>query len=250
MAWGISKDGSELIESGAPSLNFRLEGAPGLGKNEIVYEIARQLSVPLYIVQGHEEMTPEDLALLLTPEPEAEYGGSIPLTLRASALATALYEGALCFFDEINRVPERALSPLASVLDGRQYVASAMAGVKIGPKDDEARRRFRFCCAMNPSLSDNGHVLPDYIEQRTLPVIQIDHPEFKDLYKIVEATLQPSPDFLSAFEDWYERESDRQLSIRQAITLVKYAKNFDEHVGGSKASIFERVASYVFPRRG
>lgn len=249
VAWGISPNGRNLIDSSVPPLSFRLEGAPGLGKNEIVYEIARQLNMPLYIVQGHEELTPEDLALLLTPDPEASYGEAIPLTLRASPLATALYEGALCFFDEINRVPERALSPLASVLDGRQYVYSAMTGLNIGPVDQEARERFRFCCALNPALSNAGHVLPEYIEQRTLPVIEISRPPFEDLQEIIQTALRPSPDFLDAFVSWYHQEERLDVSVRQAVALMNYAMNYEQHVGGPKAKIFERVASLVIGRR-
>ncbi|MET8759469.1 MoxR family ATPase [Lentzea sp. NPDC004782] len=249
VAWGISSDGTELVDSSAPPLNFRLEGAPGLGKNEIVYEIARRLDMPLYIVQGHEEFTPEDLALLLTPDPEAVYGEVPPLTLRASPLATALYEGGLCFFDEINRVPDRALSPLASVLDGRQYIYSAMTGMNIGPRDSAARKRFRFCCALNPSLSNEGHVLPEYIEQRTLPVIEIDHPPFEDVHEIIRTSLSPSPDFLVAFTDWYYEQERQDISVRQAVALMNYAMNYEQHVGGQKTKIFDQVASFVVGRR-
>ncbi|MHA5053891.1 AAA family ATPase [Streptomyces sp. SD15] len=249
VAWGISPDGRELLDSGVPPLSFRLEGAPGLGKNEIVYEIARRLDRPLYIVQGHEELTPEDLALLLTPDPETAQGDSIPLTLRASPLATALYEGGLFFFDEINRVPERALSPLASVLDGRQYVYSAMTGVNIGARDEDARARFRFCCALNPSLSNAGHVLPEYIEQRTLPVIEITQPPFEHLREIIQTSLSPSPDFLDAFVAWYQQEERLDISVRQAVALMNYAMNYEQHVGGPKIKIFERIASLVVGRR-
>jgi len=250
IAWGVSADGSQLLPSGLSPLSFRLEGAPGLGKNEIVYELARRLEIPLYILQGHEEFTPEDLALLLTPDPEEQYEGAIPLTLRASPLATALYTGGLFFFDEINRVPERALSPLSSVLDGRQYIYSAMTGMNIGPMDEDARQRFRFCCALNPSLSNAGHVIPEYIEQRTLPVIEIERPPLEDLHRIVETTLEPSPEFLRAFKDWYGEQGREEISVRQAITLMIYAMNYERQVGGEKTGILRNVAELILGRRG
>jgi hypothetical protein len=249
IAWGVSPDGTQLMDDGRPPLSFRLEGAPGMGKNEIVYEIARRVDLPLYIVQGHEELTPEDLALLLTPDPEAAYGDAVPLTLRASPLATALHEGGLFFFDEINRVPERALSPLASVLDGRQYIYSAMAGMNIGPRDDEARARFRFCCALNPALANAGHVLPEYIEQRTLPVIQIEQPSFDDLRTILQTSLSPSPDLLDAFEQWYQKEERYDVSVRQAIALMTYAINYERQVGGEKGSLLRKLAVLVLGRK-
>jgi MoxR-like ATPase len=255
IAWGISPDGSKLLPDGGPPLSFRLEGAPGLGKNEIVYELARRLNKPLYILQGHEEFTPEDLALLLTPDTDAEYGGSIPLTLRASPLATALYTGGLFFFDEINRVPERALSPLASVLDGRQYIYSAMTGMNIGPRDDDAFRDFRFCCALNPSLSNAGRVLPEYIEQRTLSVIEIKRPPIEDIREILAAALKPSQEFLDDFEEWYAEEQHEQISVRQAIALMNYAMNYERQVGaaragGRKIGILRQVSEVILGRRG
>ncbi|WP_054813352.1 AAA family ATPase [Nocardia arizonensis] len=249
IAWGVSDDGTRLIDNGVPPLSFRLEGPPGFGKNEIVYEIARRLDMPLYILQGHEEFTPEDLALLLTPDPNTVEGDPLRLVLRASPLATALYEGGLFFFDEINRVPERALSPLASVLDGRQYIYSAITGINIGPQDEEARARFRFCCALNPSLSNAGHVLPEYIEQRTLPVIEILKPPYEDLRTIIQTALDPSPEFLDAFESWYTQEERDDVSVRQVVALMRYAMNYADKVGGDKLGILHKVSSLIFGRK-
>lgn len=236
IAWGVDPDGSRLLPMRSAPLHFRLEGPPGLGKNEIVYKLARDLGIPLYIMQGHEEFTPEDLSLLLTPDPQADYGQVAPLTLRASPLATALRTGGLFFFDEINRVPERALSPLASVLDGRLSLASAMTGITITPQDEEARRTFRFCCALNPALSQAGHVLPEYIEQRTLPVIEVLPPPFEDLRLILKETLKPSEDLLREFDDWHSRSEPDEFSVRQAIALMNYAVRHLEQAGPQRAA--------------
>jgi hypothetical protein len=112
-AWRVSSNGKSFMPGAAQPLNFRLEGPPGVGKNEIVYEIARALGKPLYIIQGHEELTPEDMALLLVPDSSPQSENRVPIILQASPLATAILTGGLFFFDEINRVPDRALSPLA-----------------------------------------------------------------------------------------------------------------------------------------
>lgn len=252
-AWGIDAD-YKLAENAANPLHFRLQGLPGLGKNEIVYELARQLNMALYIIQGHEELTPEDLALLIVPgmvPVDPDYPDELvqSFALRASPLATAIYKGGLFFFDEINRVPERALSPLASVLDGRQSIYSAMAGIHIGPRDEEARQRFRFCCALNPALSESGHVLPEYIEQRTLPVIEIDRPPFDDLLIILQRTLSPPEAFLDAFEEWYEDEQGREISVRQAIALMNYAMNFKAQSDDSEIGTLRWVQSAIFGKQ-
>ena len=223
-AWGITEDGKNLLDNFSP-LHFRLEGSPGCGKNEIVYEIARNLKLPLYTIQGHEEVTPEDLSLLLVPDVASSDSRGAPLTLRASPLATALLTGGLFFFDEINRVPERALSPLASVLDNRSSIYSAMTGLHL-QASQETRRHFRFCCALNPQLSDAGHgVLPEYIEERTLPAIQVNYLPFEDINNILRQNLDVSTGDSEEFEFWYRKESERRLSVRQALTIMRYARS-------------------------
>jgi MoxR-like ATPase len=224
-AWGISEDGTRLLSDAAP-LHFRLEGSPGCGKNEIVYELARHLRLPLYTIQGHEEVTPEDLSLLLVPQIGSSSAGNVPLTLRASPLATALLTGGLFFFDEINRVPPRALSPLASVLDSRSSIYSAMTGLHLTALSTEAAAGFRFCCALNPQLSDPGRgVLPEYIEERTLPAIQVDYLPLSDLNQILRENLPVSNDDMEAWEAWFRRKSGRRLSVRHALTIMRYSRS-------------------------
>ena len=230
-AWAINAEGTDFVRHLNP-LNFRLEGPPGVGKNEIVYEIVRKLTenndVPFYSIQGHEEMTPEDLSILLTPDNTGE--NNTNLILRASPLATAIFEGGIFFFDEINRVPERALSPLASVLDSRKYIYSAMTGIKIAPKNEEARSRFRFCCALNPNIGDGvGNSLPEYIDQRTLPIIKVDYHQSKSLIKIV-SNITEKEEYVSGFEKWHDEEIKTNITTRQAIAIIHYALNlrFDQ----------------------
>jgi len=213
------------IDPGMIPLHFRLEGPPGVGKNEIVYEIARQLArsmdMPFYSIQGHEEMTPEDLSILTVPDPAG--GGLMPFRLQASPLATALYTGGLFFFDEINRVPARALTPLASVLDRRRSLYSASSGLTIRPRNEEASERFRFCCALNPAVGNAGEaMLPDYIDERTLPVIKVDPPDIGSLREILERNVAPSAAVLENFEEWYRDSIVKEMSVRQVIALVVY----------------------------
>jgi len=247
-AWGVGDTGNGHAEDGLRSLHFRLQGPPGVGKNEIVYELARQLDRPLYMMQGHDELTPEDLALLLVPDPETSQMDSMPLVLRASPLATALYVGGLFFFDEINRVPEKALAPLSSVLDGRRTIFSAMTGLHIKSRDEQARQQFRFCCALNPELSDSGLVLPDYIEQRTLPVIEVDYPELEHLRDIIQQNLACSQAFLQAFERWYDDQPNKSISARQALTLLNFAMRYHSTYGGAEFSLLTKLKHHILWR--
>jgi len=244
-AFGI-KDDWTFDDSLAP-LHFRLEGPPGVGKNEIVYEIARNLArsmkMPFYMIQGHEEMTPEDLSILIAPDPDA----NTPLGLRrrASPLATALCVGGLFFFDEINRVPERALTPLASVLDRRCSMYSATTGDVIEPEDDVARARFRFCCALNPAVGRSGAgALPDYIDERTLPAITVDYHDRATLREILQSNVTSDSEVLDAFDRWYQDQRVATISVRQAITLVMYAMR-TRPAAGSLPDALGRVARSV-----
>jgi Cdc6-like AAA superfamily ATPase len=78
-AFGVNSD--NRFDVNMHPLHFRLEGPPGVGKNELVYELARQLAttenLEFYSIQGHEEMTPEDLSILIVPDPEGRESMSL-----------------------------------------------------------------------------------------------------------------------------------------------------------------------------
>ena len=238
-AWRIDVARYSFVEDDIEPLHFRLEGPPGVGKNEIIYHIARRLKRELYVFQGHEEVTPEDLALHLVPDQSGTGVGAMPLVLRASSLATAIYKGGLFFFDEINRVPERALSPLASVLDGRQYIESAMTGLRISPVDDGARRSFRFACALNSGIAMSP--LPAYLEQRTLPRINVGNIPEVELREILHTSLSCPENFLNAFTAWFRKRggSNKEVSIRQAKSLMRFAMRYREQWGKSQSGDYE-----------
>lgn len=229
-AWGVDRGGKKFNERALP-LHFRLEGPPGVGKNEIIYQVARglaaSLDIPFYMLQGHEEMTPEDLAITLVPDRDQADYGQVPLAMRASPLATAIYEGGLFFFDEISRVPERALSPLASVLDSRRSIYSAITGINIEPKGKVEHERFRFCCALNPEVGGSGRGgLPDYIDERTLPVISVAYLSLDELMQVIRGNLPVENIVMAEFEYWYSEEARREISVRQALTMISFALNY------------------------
>ena len=50
-----------------PPLSPLLVGEPGVGKNRLVYELSRRVGLDLYIFQGHEDVTAEDMAWTMQP---------------------------------------------------------------------------------------------------------------------------------------------------------------------------------------
>lgn len=240
-AWGLNLDGTEFRGDGATPMHFRLGGPPGVGKNAIVYKLAITLNRPLYVVQGHEDLTPEDLAVALVPTKRKD----MPFVLRAGPLASAIYTGGLVFFDEINRVPRKALAQLSSVLDARQAIFSAMANIWI-ERGTKAPATFRFCCAMNPSAPDAGD-LPDYVSERTLPAISVNYLKLPEILEVITRSVKPPQPLLDAYEKWHrEREASSQyVSSRVAIYIVRLARILMEQGNNikPKAAIAQGVES-------
>jgi MoxR-like ATPase len=206
--------------SAALKLSPLLVGAPGLGKNRVVYEAARLLNRELYILQGHEDITPEDLicTVRFSDDPQRK------MDYLAGPLATAMIRGGIAFLDEIGKIRPRALAPLASLLDERCYLDSVLLGERI-----EAHPAFRFIAATNTRDLEKGF-LPDFIHSRLRPVVEFGYPERKEINKILRARFRVlghnGTGLLDRFWDlWQASHSDRLPSPRDSITLFGYALN-------------------------
>ena len=197
-----------------------LIGGPGIGKNRIVYECARVTGKELYIFQGHEDVTAEDLvcAVRFSDDPAKK------MDYIVSPLVTAMLRGGVCFVDEIGKIRPRALAPLASLLDERRYMDSILLGERI-----HAHRGFRFVAATNSDDLDDTP-LPDFIRSRLRPVIAVDHPEREEIEGIIRAHFKIMKDngvvLLDRFWDlWRQKESDRPPTPRESIDIFGYAFN-------------------------
>ncbi len=204
---------------GQGPLHFRLIGPPGVGKNELVYHLARDVEKkPLYIMHGHEEFTPEDIACTarITRERAVEYVGS--------PLLAAMVHGGICFFDEIGKVPSRSLSLLASVLDGRRTITSVLAGFT-----ERAHPQFRFCAAMNDADAAT-YGLPGYIDERLRPAFKLDYPPIEEIIQIVaQGVTRASRTLLDSFRSRIAGRED--LSPREALIHLGYATRLHHRQG-------------------
>jgi len=150
-----------------------LVGPPGCGKNRLVYEMAKRMQLDLYVCQGYDNISAEELACSMIPADEGN--GTIDFIM--SALATAMLTGGICFIDEIGKFPGKALALLASVLDDRRYIDLDLIGERI-----HAHPRFRFIAATN---SDDLETLPDFVRSRLFPVIRVERPKPEMINAIV-----------------------------------------------------------------
>ena len=165
-----------------PSLSPLLVGEPGVGKNRLVYELARQAKLALYIMQGHEDVTAEDLACSVRFSDEKERNMDYVI----SPLVTAMHEGGICFIDEIGKIRPRALALLVSVLDERRYIDSTLLGERV-----HAKPSFRFIAATNTG-EVNG--LPEFIRSRMRPLIEVSYPPESEINMLAERLVRQEDD--------------------------------------------------------
>ena len=199
-----------------PPLSPLLVGDPGVGKNRIVYELHKETGLPLYILQGHEDITAEDLACSV----RFVDGERDRMEYVLSPLVTAMKKGGICFIDEIGKIRPRALALLVSVLDERRYIDSSLLGERVTAHD-----AFRFVAATNEGEERD---LPEFIRSRMQPVVHVDHPSDDDINLIIDShhgMPQNRKELLQVFwELWRERKESP--TPRQAIQLFALASSF------------------------
>jgi MoxR-like ATPase len=216
---------------GFKPLNFRLFGPPGTGKNAIVYELSRLLKKDLYIINGHDELGPEDIACSAT----MTSGNTIEYV--ASPLFAAMLRGGIIFFDEIGKAPERALSPLASVLDERRSLTSVLAGIHL-----KAREGFLFCAALNEN-EEEGIGLPGFLDERTRPSIYVGHPGAAEIEEILRCHVPSDAlHWIKIFVDIFKAV---ELSTRNAITILEFAYKMSRRSNGNSKPGKGKISDYL-----
>ncbi|MCM8594976.1 AAA family ATPase [Accumulibacter sp.] len=218
-----------------PRLCPLLVGDAGVGKNRLVYELARYTDKELYILQGHEDVTAEDLTCAVRFSDDAERKMDYVL----SPLATAMLRGGICFIDEIGKLRPRALAPLASVLDERRYLDSVLLGERI-----HAHRGFAFIAATNGSDLVGG-TLPEFIGSRLRPVIEVGYPSRAEIDEIVRRRFprleRPAPAsdrLISRFwQLWRDERGDQPPSPRDTLYLFGLMLNLVDAEGAPPGEV-------------
>jgi MoxR-like ATPase len=194
-------------------MNPRLIGKPGVGKTTLAYTAARRLGREIYIMQATVDTRPEDLIV----QPVIEGPGALRYV--ASPLVTAMLRGGIAILDEGNRMSEKSWASLAPLLDGRRYVESVVAGIKI-----KAHPLFRIVATMNDDSSTFD--LPEYIHSRLQPQILIDFPEREEELAILRENLPfADEDVLEYVTDFLQQahRSEERYTVRDGINIGRYA---------------------------
>jgi MoxR-like ATPase len=130
-----------------------------------------------------------------------------------------MLRGGVCILDEGNRMGEKCWASLAPLLDGRRYVESVVAGIKI-----KAHRDFRFCATMNEDAST--FEIPEYIQSRIQPQIFVDFPEAEEEARILKDNLPFSDEaILTYVVDFLQRahRGGERYTVRDGINVARYA---------------------------
>jgi MoxR-like ATPase len=204
---------------GLPPLCPLLIGEPGVGKNRLVYELAHRTGLDLYIFQGHEDVTAEDMAC--TVRFSDEPGRTMDYVV--SPLVTAMHRGGICFIDEIGKIRPRALALLASVLDERRYIDSTLLGERV-----HAHPRFRFIAATN---TGEINALPEFVRSRLRPVIDVGFPSKEEIDQIIARQSPSEPDLEKLLQTFWDLFASikRPPSPRDALHLFALAASLRDY---------------------
>lgn len=194
-------------------MNPRLVGKPGVGKTTLAFAAAQRLGRETYVMQATVDTRPEDLIV------QPVIDGPQSLRYVASPLLTAMIRGGVAILDEGNRMSEKSWASLAPLLDGRRYVESLVAGIKV-----KAHAGFRMVATMNDDASTFD--LPEYIHSRLQPQILIDFPEREEELAILRENLPFADDeLLDYVADFLQlaHGADERYTVRDGINIARYS---------------------------
>jgi hypothetical protein len=215
---------ASLSGVGRRALNPFLIGEAGLGKTSVVYEFSKLAEKPLFIDQGREDLTDEDLVCTarISDDPDKK------IDYILSNLGTAMIVGGIYFADGICKLKPRALSPYESVLDDRRYVDSSLLGERL-----YSHPGFRFVAATNPEDME-GNPLPEFMGSRLRPMIYFDYPEPKQTEMIIRMhhpiLSENGASLLDCYWNlWRKNNSDKSPAPRDSLQIFSLAQNLADY---------------------
>ncbi len=131
-----------LLSVLAAGRNLLLEGPPGTGKSTVLRAVTRHAGIPLAMVEGNAEMTPQKMLGYHDPASVLSHGYRDE-DFVLGPLPAAMTEGGFLYVEEFNRLPEDTLNTLLTAMSERELHIPRFGLVR-------AAESFRVIAAMNP----------------------------------------------------------------------------------------------------
>ncbi|MDF1814444.1 MAG: AAA family ATPase [Verrucomicrobiales bacterium] len=205
---GREKEKADLFCSLDAGLNPVIISSAGQGKTSLVNEVAKESGRPVYVLNGHEDLTAESLLTEITPT------GSGQFEYVVQPLLAAVISGGILVIDEINRLNDSAMASLYSLLDARRTVSSSIFGMTF-----KAAEGFSMFGLANPFPTP---LLPA-ADQRLRPILKWRDYTPAEVLEIVNS-LESLTD--SRLDEAYKRvvANRKSIPVRSALTILKLAR--------------------------
>ena len=123
-----------LVEAVQAGENILLGGPTGSGKTFCFQQIAQGLCRPVVTIEGKEGLLDLDFLGAILPKPDGSRGWvDGPL---ARALRLAWEDSVLIFIDEINRIPQKQINLLLTVLNRKSGLFCRLLGIEVDDNRD------------------------------------------------------------------------------------------------------------------
>jgi MoxR-like ATPase len=225
----------------AAGRNLLLEGPPGTGKSTLLRAATRHFDLPLLLVEGNSEMTPQKMIGYHDPSAVLRHGyRSEDFVL--GPLPEAMSSGGLLYVEEFNRLPEDTLNTLLTAMSERELHVPRFGTVT-------ARETFRVIAAMNPFDNIGTTRVSASVYDRLCRML-VDYQDEEDERQIV--WLRAAPDRADVVRLAVRAVRDsrghpgirRGASVRGAIDFVLIEQSLRQLTGGTAltAAHLARVA--------
>lgn len=222
-----------------------LEGPPGTSKSTLLRSIARELNIPIYIIEGNIDLTPAKLVGHFNPS-KVMSDNYNPLYFEKGPLTKAMEEGGILYIEEFNRMPADVSNVLITPME---------EGLMNIPRYGlvQAHASFRVVAAQNP-YDDVGTVRVSRAFMDRICLIKMDYQSEEDEQEIVRIrTGSETPEIIAAAVDMVRRtrthpEIKLGASVRAAIDLVDVFHSL-QRFNNNKQAAFTKAAQLALANK-
>jgi MoxR-like ATPase len=206
-------------------LPVMLEGDAGTGKTELAKVVARSLQREIFRVDGDSELTALKLQGWFDPPLVLQKGYQWE-TFIPGPLTSAMLNGGIFFFNEVNRAPSESLNAVLSALDERILNIPRLTPIR-------ATEVFVSIFTMNPFDRIGTNPLPKAFYDRCV-WIYLDHQPLEKAIEIVRMrTGEKDADLVRSVCQIVEGTRNHPLiergaSVRAAIHIIRMIQSLDE----------------------